>query len=148
MKRERLFRYRLIEEERKQIKVLLAQVAEREQELWAGVTSAVGSGDGMPRAQNAGHPDAKFVRFVSDHQQLSRERGALLEYYRAKLDALDAEQLAIEQAIEQLPDKARKVLRAKYFEGLSMVEIGRRYSYSRRQIYRIHDTALDLLEKI
>lgn len=145
---ERLHNYRLLLVEREQIKALLADVEERKRELWAAATSLGGMGDGMPRAHNAGHPDSKLINYVDAHAQAEANHAALVERYRKKLMELDAEQLAIEQAVDALPMREANVIRAKYIEGLKVNEICDKLNYSRRTVFRLLETAEELLARI
>lgn len=143
----RLSRYRETKTEIDQLRRVIEKVEERE-ELWSAITSGVARiGDGMPRAGNHGHPDDKLVNFISRDEELEREIKNLLAYYRAKLKLLTAEQLAVEKAIDALPDKERKVLRAYYIEGMDWEEAEKKLNYSRRHLYRIHDRAIEILEQ-
>ena len=94
--------------------------------------------DGMPRSPGAGDP---VLGVVSQHI-------ALQERYTAQLERLAAAQADIEDLIESLDPKARKLLRHRYIEGLSWEEVCVAMSYSWRQVHNIHSQALTaLLEK-
>lgn len=55
---------------------------------------------------------------------------------------------AIQKAIQQLPQHHRFVLRAHYYEDLSLVSIGRRLNLSKSWVSRIHAQALAMVRKI
>lgn len=67
--------------------------------------------------------------------------------YRAKLEEVAAEQLAIEEAIAALAPRERTLLRHRYIEGLSWEEVCVAMSYSWRQTHRIHSQALEALKQ-
>lgn len=70
---------------------------------------------------------------------------ALMDRYRAKLTALAAEQLAVEQAIDTLDQRERILMRYRYIQGLTWEEICAAMHYSWRQVHRIHASALQQL---
>ena len=70
---------------------------------------------------------------------------ALMDRYRAKLAALAAEQLAVEQAIDTLEQRERVLMRYRYIQGLTWEEICVAMHYSWRQVHRIHASALQQL---
>lgn len=69
----------------------------------------------------------------------------LLDRYRDKLEELTMERLAIEEAIERLPTRERKVLRAYYIRGLIWEEVAVDVGYTWRHVHRVHSSALQLL---
>lgn len=69
----------------------------------------------------------------------------LLDCYRDKLAELTMEQLAIEEVIERLPTRERKVLRAYYIRGLTWEEVAVDVGYTWRHVHRVHSSALQLL---
>ena len=77
---------------------------------------------------------------------------ALRDHYEAQLAKKEAEQLAIEQAIESLEDPAeRMVIRERYVNGLSWVQvcmIMQPKGYSERQVYRLHGFALLKMKEV
>ena len=144
---ERLHNYRLLLVEREQIKALIAEAEERRRELWAAAVSLGGCGDGMPHVR-AGHPDSKLVNYVDARDQAEANHLALVARYRAKLIELDAEQLAIEQAVDALPVREASIIRAKYIEGLKVNEICDKLNYSRRTVFRLLESAEELLARV
>lgn len=72
----------------------------------------------------------------------------LQDRYKAKLEELAAEQLAIEQAIDSLAPKARMLMRYRYIEGMTWEEVCVCMSYSWRQTHYIHARALEQLKEI
>lgn len=145
---DRLHNYRALLVEREQIKRLLAEVEERERELWSAATSLGGRGDGMPRAKNAGHPDSKLVSYIDERDKTAASRAALIARYKAKLEEIDAEQLAIEEAVDALPTREANMIRAKYLEAMRIEDICERYAFSRRQVFRILESAVELLARM
>lgn len=73
------------------------------------------------------------------------ELAELLARYEALLSELAAEQLAIEQAIENLEPTARMLMRYRYLDGRKWEEICLLMSYSWRQVHRLHAAALNEL---
>lgn len=72
----------------------------------------------------------------------------LQDRYKAKLEELAAEQLAIEQAIDTLDPTGRMLLRYRYIEGLTWEEVCVCMAYSWRQTHYIHARALDKLQEV
>lgn len=75
------------------------------------------------------------------------QREELRKLYTAKERELAAEQLAIEKAIDSLDPVARLLLRSLYIEGMAWKDVGAVIHYSRAQANRIHDKALERLER-
>lgn len=91
---------------------------------------------GMPSApSNGNHTEALIVR----HQEL-------LERYCAKLVEMEAEQLAVEQAIDALDPMERMLMRYRYLDGLKWEEVCVKMGYSWRQTHRAHAKALEQLK--
>lgn len=131
MTKERLKRYRHIKEETRQIKDLLEELEARVYGLQSQELSD------LPRAHTAKSGSAQ-ERAADSSMQL-RER------YRAKLEELAEEQLAIEEAIEALEPTQRQMLRYKYIEGMTWEEVCVAMNYSWRQVHRLHAKALKQL---
>lgn len=97
----------------------------------------------MPRA--ASGPKNTMDDAVAGHMKLEA-------LYREKLAAQEAQQLIVEQSINSLEDPAeRVVMRARYIEGKSWVDIVRdmqRQGYSERTVYRLHGFALAKLREV
>ncbi len=72
----------------------------------------------------------------------------LQERYRAKLEELAAEQLAIEEAIEPLEPTARMLLRYRYIDGLKWEEVCIKMNYSWVQTHHYHGEALQKLREL
>ena len=70
----------------------------------------------------------------------------LMAVYWAKMEELAAEQLEIEQAIDQLPPTQRIILRDYYIRGVTWEEVCRNNPYEWAQVHRIHASALKELE--
>ena len=88
-----------------------------------------------PRASSKGNPTEDLI---AKHLEL-------MDRYRDKLAELTMEQLAIEEAIERLPNRERNVLRAYYIRGLTWEEVAVDIGYTWRHVHRIHSSALQLL---
>lgn len=78
-------------------------------------------------------------------EDLANKHMELLDRYRDKLAELTLEQLAIEDAIERLPNRERNLIRCYYIQGLKWEEVAVAINYSWRQTHRIHSRALQLL---
>lgn len=74
------------------------------------------------------------------------------ELYRANLAEKEAQQLAIEQAIQSLADTAeRLVMRERYINGkgwAAIINKLQKLGYSERQVYRLHGFALLKLKEV
>lgn len=64
-----------------------------------------------------------------------------------RLDRLTEELAEIEDALETLESKERMVLRAYYIDGQRWDEVCQAVGYERAQVFRIHVSALEKLEK-
>lgn len=78
-------------------------------------------------------------------EDLANKHMELLDRYRDKLAELTLEQLAIEDAIERLPNRERNLIRCYYIQGLKWEEVAVAINYSWRQTHRVHSRALQLL---
>ncbi|MBO7275490.1 MAG: hypothetical protein J6V15_03865 [Clostridia bacterium] len=134
MTKERLQKYRSIKKEYRQIQGLLDEI---EAQVYSPAQPQM---TGMPGARSAESGSAQERR--SDRTRELRDR------YRAKLDELAAEQLAIEEAIETLDPDARLVLRHHYITGYKWEEVCNLIPCSWRTVHRIHSRALQQLAKI
>lgn len=127
--KHRLHSYRDLLAEYGQIKDELAKVE-------AFMEAPRGSNlDGMPRGGSGGDP---VVNVVAHHI-------ALQERYRLQLVKLAAAQAAIENIIEGLEPKERRLMRCRYIDGMSWEEVCVAISYSWRQTHNIHSQILDKL---
>lgn len=82
-----------------------------------------------------------------ERRQLQRLRDQLLAKYEKLLETRAGELLAIETAIDSLPDPTqRAVLRYHYVQGLHWEDIAYRLHYSTRRIYTFRSQALKQLE--
>lgn len=77
---------------------------------------------------------------------LTARRMELQKKYMAKLAELHQAILDAEDAIETLNPTDRRILRYKYFEGLTFEQIAEIMHYSRQGITKRHRQALDRLE--
>lgn len=132
MTKKRLQNYQSIKRELKQIQ---QQIEEVEAKIYAPSASKL---SGEPRG-GGGISDPTGTG-AAKHQEL-------LALYRAKLDELTAEQLAIEKAIDSLEYTERTLLRHKYIEGHTWEEVCLLINYSWRQTHRLHARALEQLRK-
>ena len=130
--KKRLKNYRTIRAEYQQVKKERNWVLENMDSLRASNL------DGMPRGSGVSDPVA----------QAFAKQEALLRRYTEQLERLGAEQAAIEGMIAGLESVERRLMRHKYFEGLTWEEVCVAINYSWRQTHNIHAEALDkLLEK-
>lgn len=131
MTKERLRNYQKIKKEREQIRHQLEEV---EAALFYPKVQHM---TGMPANHTEGNPQ----------EDLAIHHIELQERYRAKLEELAAEQLAIETAIESLEPTQRMLLRHRYIDGLPWEEICVRMSYGWTQIHEHHGRALKQLRE-
>ena len=127
--KQELHRYRDLEAERKQLALELEKI----EDFMAGPKGT--NWDGMPRSPGVSDP---VLSVVSQHL-------ALQERYQKKVEELAAAQAYIEDRIERLEPKARKLMRHRYIEGLSWEEVCVAMCYSWRQTHNIHAQALDAM---
>ena len=86
-------------------------------------------------------------------RQLGRmERAAdktkLREILRNRLREVSREMSRVERAVDSLEDRERRVLRARYLEGLSWDRIYEVVGYEQAQTFRIHKRAIQKLEEL
>lgn len=130
--KKRLKSYRTIRAEYQQVKKERDWVLENMDSLRAANL------DGMPRGSGVSDP----VSQAYDKME------ALLTRYTAQLERLGAEQAAIEDMIAGLESVERRLMRHKYFEGLTWEEVCVAINYSWTRTHEIHGLVLDkLLEK-
>lgn len=72
----------------------------------------------------------------------------LMDRYKAKLEELAEEQLAIEKAIEALEPTQRMLFRYRYLEGLKWEEVCLKLNYSWRQTHNLHGAGLKHLQSM
>lgn len=129
MTKERLRRYRDLLAEKKQLDKQLEII---EAALY---NPKIPQMKQTPRAQPQGNAT----------EDLANKHLELLDYYRNKLAELAMEELAIEEVMERLPARERKVLRAYYLRGLTWEEVAVDVGYTWRHVHRVHSSALQLL---
>lgn len=122
--------YQKIKQEREQLR---QQLEEIEAALYYPKTQRLTD---MPKAPVDGNPQ----------EDLALHHIELQELYRAKLEELAAEQLAIEKAIESLDQTHRMLLRYRYIDGLKWEEVCVKMGYCWTQIHEHHGRALELLK--
>ena len=132
MTKERLKTYRDLKREQQQIR---QQLEALEAAMYYPKPQRL---SGMPSAPSQGNA---LENMVEQHV-------ALQERYRAKLNELEAEQLAIETAIDALDTRARQLIRYRYIDGLTWEEVCVAMSYSWRQTHRLHSAALTALKEM
>lgn len=72
----------------------------------------------------------------------------LKECYKTKLEALVAEALRIEAAIETLTPTERELVRLRYLDGLPWFRVAAGIHYSEQQAHRIHKETLQKLKRL
>lgn len=127
--KRKLYAYREAEMEARQIKCELSRL---EAELTAPSTS---NWDGMPHGGGYSDTMADKVAALVKVQ----------ERYTAQLDRLGAAQLAVEDLIDGLEPRERRLLRYRYINGLTWEGVCVEMSYSWKQTHNIHAKALDTL---
>lgn len=127
-----LYSYRCLEVEKQQIELELQRIAS----IMRSPRTA--NLDGMPRSPGTGDPVARMVLQYAE----------LENRYLVLRGRLAAEQAHVEEMIESLDPRARRLLRLRYIDGLTWEDVGEAMGYSERQANRIHDDALEkLLER-
>ena len=121
----KLLSYLDIKAERRQIEREIARLADPKGTNW----------DGMPRGSGGGDVMAGIVA----------KRDALRRKYQAKLADLTAAQTEIEELIDNLGPKERRLMRHRYLDGLEWEEVCVKMNYSWRQTHRLHSGILDKL---
>ena len=132
MTKERLRAYQTIKKELEQLR---NQIKEIEAALYYPKIQRITD---MPAAPSSGKRQEDLAIY---HLELQ-------DRYKAKIEALTAEQLAIEEKIEQLAPTMRMLIRHRYIEGLKWEEICCKMNYSWRQIHRLHAEALKKLREM
>lgn len=130
--KKRLKNYRTIKDEYQQVK------KERDWVLQNMDSLRASNLDGMPRGSGVSDPVAQAFAKLE----------ALLNRYTEQLERLGAEQAAIEDMIAGLESVERRLMRHKYFEGLTWEEVCVAINYSWTRTHEIHGLILDkLLDK-
>ena len=132
MIKQRLRNYKHIRRELQQIQQKLEEV---EAELYHPKVQRL---TGMPSGgKNGSAMESKAIKHLD-----------LLAHYQKQREKLDAEQLAVEQAIASLTDPAKRMLlRYLYIDGMKWRDASAKIHYSRQQANRIHDAALQELQR-
>ena len=100
-----------------------------------------------PRSQRLdGMPRGGSVENYKREEQIDR-KAKLLELYKKKQAELDDLLLAIEQAIEKLEPRERRLIRLHYIDGRTWEQVAVAMNYSWRQVHRIHGDALEKLRE-
>ena len=81
---------------------------------------------------------------VKENEILS-EKKRLVAIYEAKAAVLDAKCLEVEAALDLLPSRFRRLLRARYIEGQKWQEIADAAPYSFERCMQLHRRALAML---
>ncbi len=132
MTKERLRKYQTIKREREQLR---QQLEELEAALYYPKIQQL---DAMPGGgTKEGNPQENLI---IHHLELQ-------DRYKAKIEELAAEQLAIEEAIETLDAADRMLFRYRYIDGLKWEEVCVRIGYSWTQTHEHHKAALQKLRK-
>lgn len=88
----------------------------------------------------AGSAEAdKFANTMIRFETLERQ---YIHKVGEKLDQL----MKIERAINKLPERERMLIRYRYIDGYSWINIAAKMNYSWKQTHRIHEKALELLK--
>lgn len=133
MTEEQLGKYKELKKEKDQIKGLLSEIEGRVYSPSAPKLT------GLPtaRSQTGGSPQEKAACSTME----------LRERYHNKIEELDRQLLEIEEAIEGLASRERRILRHKYIEGLTWEQVGDVSGYCERHARRIHDRAIKKLKE-
>lgn len=136
MEKDEFFNYRMLTFEVKKLRSTLSA-------LEASIYSPAGQRYTLtPRGTSGGH---SMDDVIASH-------AALEQLYREKLAEKNARLLAVEQAIESLPDPAQRlVMRYRYIDGhgwRKVCSLMQPRGYSERTIYRLHGEALQKLKEV
>lgn len=132
MTKERLRAYQKNKQEQEQLR---QQLEEIEAALYYPKIQSITD---MPSAPVTGnHKEDLAIRHIE-----------LQERYRAKLEELAGEQLAIEDAIESLEQTQRLLMRYRYLDGLKWEEVCIKLGYSWTQTHEHHGRALQKLKEL
>ncbi len=115
----------------------IGQLREEREQIWEIVTSCGGapSGGHSGVSDKVGKLSAKLADY--DNKILAKLKKAI-----AKLDN-------IRTVIEAVPDeKLRRLLRLKYINGYTFEQIAVKLGYCDRQIYRLHNEALQVVKDV
>lgn len=130
MTKERLRNYQKIKREREQ---LLQKLEEVETLLYFPKIPQMSD---MPRGgSKEGNPQEDLAIYHIELQEL----------YKAKIEELTKEQLAVEKAIETLGPTARQLMRYRYLDGLKWEEVCVKLNYSWSQTHLLHAQILKCL---
>lgn len=115
----------------------IRQIEEIIREKWLKLSSLTSPQiTDMPIAPN--YDKDKLGRQFAEFDELNR-------MYSQKLEQLNAKQINVEQAIENLKPKYRRLIRLKYINGLSSEEIARESYYSKRHVDRLIKQGIEKL---
>lgn len=127
--KRRLLSYLDIKAEREQIQAELDALADPRGANLDGLPKGSGNGDAM-------------LGVIAQREKLA-------DKYRAKLEELTAAQADIENLIDSLGPRERRLMRYRYIKGMDWETVCVAMAYSWRQTHRLHSQILDkLLEKI
>lgn len=125
MDKETLRAYLPMKQELAQIRELIVEVEE---------------GRYNPNAPNKTRP-AKVLEYLD-------AGGDVVALYRQKEAELEAQLLAIENAINTLPTTERIIIRRHFIQGLTWRQVGEVENYSERHLTRLCDKALERLAEL
>lgn len=144
MTKERLRRYQAIKAEKEQLELLLEDALAAIDK--APYEAPVQKLTGMPQAHAPGG-GSRQERAADKRSESNLQR--LVNLYARKIEALAAEQLAIETAIGSLGDSTLRILlRYKYLDGMKWEEVCLALGYEWAQTHRLHAKALELLREV
>lgn len=134
MTKERLRAYRALKQERDQVRGMIEEI---EASLYSPKVPRLDAVPGGGQKPGGVTPtDVKIDK-----------RDELLALYAEKCAQMDAELLAIEQAIDSLEPREKTLLRLHYVQGDTWESVCVEMGYSWRQIHRIHAKALEKLKE-
>lgn len=131
MTKARLKRYRAVVAEKEELMQKLEAI---ESNLYS---PKVPTNSGMPSSGGSAG-NAK--------EDLAIKHLELVDFYRQKVTEAEAEQLAVEQAIQDLPPQLRRLMRHKYIDGKTWDQVCVAINYSWSETHRMHSAALRHLQ--
>ena len=132
MNKDRLRSYQAIKKEQEQLKHQLEKI---EAAIYYPKIQRM---TGMPFAKTEGNHQEDMAIY---HIELQTR-------YKAKIEEIVAERLAIEEAIEPLTPTMRMLIRFRYIDGLKWEEVCCKMNYSWRQTHRLHAETLKRLREM
>lgn len=132
MTKQDLQRYKQLEKERRQLQELME--AERTRIMYPRIPKLTGMPNGNSATDRVSESVARYIDAT--------------KMYADKIDEVTSELCYIEDCINSLPSRERRLIRYRYILMMSWDSIAMRMNYSVRQVHNIHAGALENLKKL